>query len=764
MFTFVTLFLPGIIILFILRKNLNFSVSESIVFGSIIWNYVFFASSLILGFFNGLLKVYFFIFPLISILLVFIFLIVLVVSMAVSRHLTMKISLMKSKIVDVNLQKFFLFISYSFFILFNFSLLYYHPIMYEWDAVNIYIPAAKSIKVSGNLFVNVYRQLNFLDASPMIPLLYAYVIYHFDLDSVFTIPAVFFFLTVLSIWILAKELLDEGLAALAPLVFLSIPLVQISLGARALYLDIPFNFYILAVIIALIKLQKNSKSFANLFLIALVGMSSSLMLLTRLELGLFIVLPILVTFLIISDVKLYGLFFVLALNLPYILREVRNVLISNNIEYLLRLTPLLPMSLFFVMLLLKVRLIIHQKTSFNLKSLPLLLVLLAPSAIFFIINNLMKGGFIISGVPISGDLIKALHIYSKFNPSSSSFSILNMFSWQNMFIVWWSVVPLIVPFMLGIFSILHHLIKYRALDSTSIPLLTVFLGIFALWSQLGCDPQPRRLYLFSMFLALLTSYGFSKLRGLYHKEFLAFRVITYLIISLLTVWTKNSIKVVSDMILLYPKTLTVVFDPEIFLYSIFYFVIIFFPYEKYIKIDIKRSLVNKLQCLFLSSLLISSNFFVPILIDMIKTSKDSRYKILFSTYTYPEVVQYYKEKIHDSYSTICFYCHELITFANRSVIDLYNPIYSSFIYLEIENFDEIRLFNLFKSLNVGYLLLPNENNMFFEFYQNIFNRTSIEALLRYPRTEPIARFRYVTLYRVYLNYSITFLNYSRPMP
>lgn len=720
---------------------------------------------MILSIFNNLLNIFFISFSFLSVL----FIVVTILSSACAVRMNivnLKNKVISLRILKIRLHKLLSLTSLAFIFSLNFILLYYHPILYEWDAINYYIPAAKSIHASGTLYMNVYRQINFLDKSPMIPLLYAYVIQYFDLNSVYVIPAIFYFLTILAVWILAKEILGHDLAILAPLVFLSIPLVQITLGARALYLDVPFYFYLLATLISLIKLTKNVKSYSKEIIIAITSMSSSLMFITRIEIGLFIIFLIVTIILVAMQVRNRILLTFLVLGFPYILREARNILITGRyIDSLIRLIPVfLPLVILFILLWIKP--VEKRKINFSFRSFLVFSILLVPPFIFFLVNNVFRGGFIIPGVYLSNDMIKVATMFSKLNPATSTFSYLDLFNWQNMFTVWWTITPFLVPFTVGVFVMLYRFTRCNMLILVKLPLLIIFVSIFILWTQLGCDPQPRRLYLFSIFFVLLITYGFKELRKIYSIDTFMSRVAIYLALSLLTVWNKYSLRSTSDAILLYPKTYNVIIDFELIFYSILSFLIIFFPYEKYVGIEKKKPITRKvLYALFTTFLvLLYLNLSVPTIIEVINSGISSRFKKLHSTYLYPEVVDYYNEKINDSYTTLGIFCHELITFANRSLIDLYDPIFAKAIYLELENVDETKFSNLFESLSIKYLLLPNDNNQFYKFYKNVLSNTSLNMIFNSFRLKPIFKFNYVTLYRYYSNYSLTLVNYSRIIP
>ena len=759
--TYLVLFMPGSALLFGFRRRLSFSLLEFIVFGSIIWNYIYLTVSVIIGLFSNLLKLIFLLFSFVSVLFTAIMVVVIIV--------TSKLNTSHSKITRIRCDKLF-WLSLIFIFSLNFLLLYYHSLIYEWDAVYYYIPSAKSIELTGTCSINAYRELNFLDTSPMIPLLYAYILHYFGLDSVYAIPAIFYFLTTLSMYILAREIFDKDLALLAPLIFLSIPLIQIVFGARALYQDIPFYFYLIATTILLIKLTRSLNSYSREALFVIIGMSSSLMFMTRIELGLFIIFSVIAVLIIILRIKSWKFLASLMLGAPYFLREARNIMISSSYAVsLIRLLPIIAAAL-FLFILLKIKTATANKKS-TFPSFQLALVFLMsfiPSILFFFVNNVVRGGFIIPGVPISNDMGKAASIFNQINPVVTAFSYTDLFNWQNIFIVWWTITPFVIPFTIGAYFAFYHLVKDKELPPKDLVLLSIFLGVFVLWVQLNCNPQARRLFYFSLFYTLLILYGFRKLRKLYSKEAFSLRVLLYIAFSLFIVWNKYSLKSINDVILIYPKTYSAAYDLELVFYTALAFLIIFLPYESYAKKVRKNKFVaSKISYVFsiIFLLLLYTNLSLPIITEALNNGTSLRYRYLFSTYYYPEVVDYYNKKINDTYLTLGFFCHELITFANRSVIDLSNPTYGWKIYSVIDNSNKTDILNLFQELNIKYLLLPNDNNRFYNLYRSVFGNTSLKTLLSDPlKLEPITKFKYVTLYRYHEKYLVYSTNYSKIIP
>ena len=113
----------------------------------------------------------------------------------------------------------------------------------------------------------------------------------------------------------------------------------------------------------------------------------------------------------------------------------------------------------------------------------------------------------------------------------------------------------------------------------TIPLLYSLSGVFIIWSQLGCDPQPRRLYFFTLWIALTITYGFYKIRRSYKHQIFVLRVITYIIAITTITWTINGIRTVNELSTFYGVIYKQDVGVELIAMSVILFLIIFTPYE-----------------------------------------------------------------------------------------------------------------------------------------------------------------------------------------
>jgi len=764
------IFLPGVLLLSALSQKIgiNLNFLEKLLYGSILWNYLLVAPSTLLGLFTRSIISYFNIFTVFSIIAMIISVAYLTKSQRTSLTMNLKIKLRYLLYTPIFLA----------LLTFFFIAIYFHTFYIEWDAIAYYIPAAKAI-LTGGLIFNSYRSLNFIEHSPAIPIIYAWILNYTNLESLYNLALIYFLLTLATIYLIAKKLFPEESALTSLLIFMSLPTVIVVIGSRSLYLDIPFLLYFLFTLYCLTKIV-NAQKITHNFLYFEYGMLSigfTLMFLTRIEFGVFLAPAVFAAFIALLKLKSWKITSILALGLTYYLREIRNILLnpSQLSYYIERLIP--------IFMILGVVLIIIKNVSsmndpsiknkvLNKKFFILIIFSVTLPLIIYILRNIIILGFVVPIVPIlNNDILKSAMFFNEINPPKI-ISLAEMLRWDYLISVWWLAPPYLIPILISLASMLLDLIKRKNIQCDVILVLIFFASIFILWSvPLHCDPQPRRLYYFAPFIALVITHGLLKIKRFFNHLGFMLRVSSYIIVITTYVLAKMNIKVINDISLLYAKLYEPRTDIEFTVISTLIYLIIFTPYEtlinkvkKNILFSPKISAIIMILTFSLNTILIM-NSISPMLVDVVNNGNELRYKYYGGWLHYPDVVNYYNEKVTNYFVTICFYCHELITFANRSIIDLSNPIYSTVIYSSITAMNETEILSKMKELNVKYFLEPKRNNPFFSLYEKLVNSTILgKVLINNPRVRYLATFKYVILYAFEENYTITYLIPDRIVP
>lgn len=761
----ILLFLPGILLLFVLseKTKLQINTLEKVLFGSILWNYFFIAPSVLLGFVADFINSYFTIFNLISVLVIIASLIIIIKKQ--KPKFQTKINLDKLVAVYV--------VGFGCFIVLIFLVILFHNIFVEWDAVYCYIPSAKAIGLSGRITTNPYRMLDFFDVSPAMPIVYAWMLKNSDIGSLYVLPLGFFALTVIAFSLISNKIFPRNFAWISPLIFVSLPAVIMTISSRGLYLDMAFLLYTFTALYAGMNLlSEGSQSRLFKFECIMLILSSTLMLLTKSDFGLLLAPAAFAILISVPKWKHWKIVSALLIGSPYYLREIGNISKDGAswICYAQRLVPIILMSTLFLVIL---KFSFRKNTESKMLSKKLVLVscILVLPAIGYLVRNIIVSGFIFPGYLLwNNEIATSLTFFNRIRPSPTR-SFNELMQWHNLVSVWWFITPYIVLFSIAIISIIHFFIKKKKINPQNISLFLFFFGIFILWSQLGCDPQPRRLYYLTPFAALTITYGLYKIRKFYDSQILTLRAIMYIIAITLIIWMRNGIKTVNDLALLYGALYKHNIQIELLVISIVIFLIIFAPYELLIaRINQKITVSKKTTtAIFSSFLLLNIALFsilaTPMIVDVANNGFQLRYKRYSGWYYYPDVIDYYNENITDEYTTLGFYCNELITFANRTVIDLYIPLYGSPIYSIIEKANSTQILEVFRKLHVGYFLKPTSNNPFYATYEKLMNSTVLcNIFLDNPQFRALKTFKYATLYEFCENYTIHPLTYLQIRP
>jgi len=768
------IFFPGILLLSVLSKKngttLNFL--EKILYGSILWNYLLISPSIMLGTFTESTTAYFDIFAITSIV---------VITFSIAYLIKNRKKPSTTNIKKIKLENLPYALSLLAVLLLSFTAIYLHTIYIEWDAIAHYIPSAKAILATGGLTSQPYRSLNFFQHPPAIPITYAWLLNFSNLESLYNLPLIYFLLTLTTIFLITQKLFPKNNALISPLVFMSLPTVAIVISSRSLYLDLSFVLYFLFTLYCAIKISTAQKTAQNSlwFEYTMFVIGFTLMILTRAEFGIFLAPAILSTLVFSFKPKNWELTSTLILGLSYYIREIRNIVLDtpSSLYYIQRLTPVFILSGLTLIIIKNISFITNPNTRnkvLNKKLFLLALVMMLP-LIVYMLRSIMISGFVVPGIPISNndinnDILKSAIFFNKINPRETA-SLTEILRWDYFVSVWWLIPPYLIPAFISLASSLFVLLKKKNTQYTVIPVLLFFVSIFILWSTLSCDPQPRRLYYFAPFIALIVTHGLFTIKKFFSPLGFALRVPIYITAVTAYTLTKMGTKTINDISLLYAKLYQPNTDIELIATSALIFLIIFIPYEtlinkiqKTITFPRKTSTVIILLTVSLNIILISS-YMSPIFVDVIDNGYHSRYEYYGGWLYYPEVVNYYNANITDPFVTMGFYCHELITFANRSTIDLSDPIYGMPIYSIIATANETEMLNKIKELNVRYFLKPKQGNPFYATYEKLVNSTVLgNILIDNPQFRYLATFKYATLYAFNENYNATSLTPSNIEP
>jgi hypothetical protein len=167
------------------------------------------------------------------------------------------------------------------------------PLIWQWDAVSLYLPIAKSILLSGALKENVIFYSGGTAVNgypPLVPLFYAFVM-RFYYDAFRFVPVVMQIFILLTIYGLASKLLNNKLSGiLAVTFFIFSSILDFVWAHDLLYLDTAFISFLLIstfYVISFLESDNGSREFINLVFYCL---SSGLLLMSK-DIALPFILP-----------------------------------------------------------------------------------------------------------------------------------------------------------------------------------------------------------------------------------------------------------------------------------------------------------------------------------------------------------------------------------------------------------------------------------------------------------------------------------------
>lgn len=597
--------------------------------------------------------------------------------------------------------------------------------------------------------------------------MYAWALSLFGLDSLYAVSVAYFILTIISVFLLSRSFFQCTPALYSSLFFASLPTVLVTISSRSLYPDISFLLFFLTTLYTTVRIHNTSNEYKSHWLeYAVFAFAFTLLFLTKSEFGLLLG-PMMFAVLVLSKgFPFWEEFSIFAMGLPYYVREARNTLIdsASSTIYLGRLAPIVIVSV-LAYILLKTSGRRTGISSFRTKNFSYILMVIFP-IIAYLAYNIARSGFIIPALPVwNTQLTTSVRLLSGISPSQK-ITLADVIRFEGLG-TWWFVGPFVLPLLIGTVAVVHYIFEKRRIDSKKLCLLLFSLSMFTMWTQLGCDPQPRRLYYLVPFACLLIAYGFYKISKFYSSFAFALRTITYVFSTTLYIWTRIGVETVNEVAYFYQSIGQSGIDIELLVVSCIFFLTIFAPYESFLAGKTSRFRFSKkveftmMFMILLFNAFLFSVFSSPLIMGIFDEKYQSRYKDSGGWLYYPDVVEYFNDNITDDYATIGFYCNELITFANRSVIDLYLSSYGSPIYSVVSHANQTQVIETLRKLNVGYFLKPVSTNPTFSTYEKLVNTTVLKNVFENnPVFQTIKAFKQATMYRFRDNYSSHPLNYS----
>ncbi|MGA2573722.1 MAG: phospholipid carrier-dependent glycosyltransferase [Candidatus Methanomethylicaceae archaeon] len=747
------LFLPGWLALANWKK-INLSAVESLVFGCLLWNFLFVSLSYVFGIFSNLINEFFVAFLVLGLIIS----IVSIYNLIATKSLSFK----KIEYTKLIFSKYFYLLCCIPFVILLFLLILAHSTSSEYDALFYYLPLAKSIILTHGYQLNYFQQ-NALSTttSPAIPLMYALtILFSPNLLSadlfLRTIPIMYTILIALVVFLIGKEILKSKiLSALAVIVFLLIP-ATFSLEANySLYLDLPFTLFVFASLYALIKVYSSKGRPVWLFLLS---MSISMAILTK-DVS-FMILPALLTIIIIPFLpkfkRSYPLL-LLALSLLFVstyetlfIKDFLTTSVPSQI--ILEQVPILLGIILFLVLSMGIK---NENYTFpKIKAIFLFLLPFIP-VIIFLIRNLLMFGAISSSFPfVSNNEANCASIVLS-NSLGGKILPQNIFDVTKYGILFSDIqlgALFFLPSIIGIIMVAKDTLQKRSKESFI--LLSFFLILLVLWSRTlqftYSGSEVRYLFYFSPLFAIFIVKGASSFSA-YTKVCSTFisRFVAYLLIILFLPMIYLIINENVNITNIGPAFLSLGIADYglIATFSIIFLAIFYLKLPKNLKLNNKQ--IKLIIVIILTSLL------------LIGTSSILSGGLLHTetsvNYVYPgwennlnEVITYLNQNNSANSTIITCYALPISYFTNYSIIDSEN-LNGVMTLIQINSSDPQMLNNTLLEYNVQYLLYPNSGNNYFDRFNNLSASLpilNITYLNNYLKIIPVKEFTDYTLYKI----------------
>lgn len=732
-----------------LIRKVPFIFLKDLLYGNLIINFIFVSGFVIFGILFHFANTYFTIFTclLIGISIVGIYLIIkkklLIFSYEWKKLLTTAFWSEMSK----NKQGMLVVLGASLFtvlVLYHGIIIYFHSIFGgEYDSIFLFLIISKSILLGDGLNHDFYlgADLN-LRYGPFTPAFDAWLLHSFSYSSVKLFPAYFIFMGAITMYYFARKLFqNKNLAILGACVFLITPSLLLTSSKYSLQQDIPFLFFLISAFYLLAENIKNNR--LEFYPVLMLVLATSLLPLSR-EIGLVLSFFLLFMFPVIGFTKnnpalravlifialvpLYGLSFydVKTHGFTYTVSvRLLTVIIANIIIYTIT-SKVYDQSPF--------------STLFRLKFIYCLIPLCIP--IILLISNITA--------------IQGLYAVFSFDPQvQSSASFFRQFidrpspiyygfeqSLQYIPQIQLMFVTVQMGFIFIIFKIRGFVIMLEELRKNSqyILILTFITLMFITWSYLLIqdieEQQSNRhlLYLiplFSMVIIIgMQIKSASSFHYLYYYGIVLFATFYFLHQSM-TTWNYHNDTIFAGFIIK---------DSVIGLEEIVISIIMIVPLLVIERLKRMRGLLKRFPlsdkyfsftCVGIIALLILTLSLVHVGLSPIHVADTIAPNNWEGNAN--EVTNFLNKQTDDK-NVFSIYVPSIPFFANRTTFDPYHVGSVSSIVPLLNISDSITLEENLENLNIGYIIIPNEqNNLLFKFTQRVYDAST---LIEYIQVDP----------------------------
>ncbi len=712
------LFLPGIPVLLFVRHGKfrqGASILETIVAGSVLWNYLFIMPSALMGGFLSLATVSFW--PLVFLGSAF----------TLGGVWTMVRGLNRRTAKGLRLLHWELLFPIAVFSLLLFLLSEFHPLFIERDAVSFYLPAGRSVATTGRLFSIYWNSYFPVSESILLSLVYSWAfIVQGDVPRL--LPVVYAMLIGISVFAVSRRMGSSiHVAAVSCLAFLSIPSVVNYLAVDSLITDLPFIFYMTAAILFLIVYGQTRSPQALFFASSSVALST-----LAKPLG-FILVPLIGAVIILRSRKLrswilYPAYAILCMStfLFFITWNIISYPTSSASYFARTLEPLLPVVVLGGMISVFAywfRPCISGMISKweIVATLPILLLAI------FLLQQFLAYGFLFTWGPAltqGNNLLNSLQNSNSPAVATGQTGFAPFFAWYPIFISIALGGSVALPLIIGLVQ------TARKKSWAGLVVLSWFLLLMMTWTlffqnSFSGSSEYRRLLMFSPLVAIFVGQGVhyvSRKLSIDEKHawygFVIFCCFLWIYTWAYYNWTYYIRVDIADNIVSLKNIGAIidVYSAGLYLSA---FVLIFAGIAAFERVKLPQNFRFRISTLSRGTLLVYLILFsftalnlsviAPFIVHIDPaTGETQHYDSIYQDLGLgiSQVIKYYVASIKDSYSTLGFRIYYLSWYANRSIVDLWqNPSYSTISQI-LESDNASYIIDQYYASNIRYFLVP----------------------------------------------------------
>jgi hypothetical protein len=712
------LFLPGIAVFEFLDRKLAWKLTllEKVVAGSIFWNGAFALASVVFGMYSGLLGSVYWVFGILSSILLGV--------LVILRIAMVKVSSLTFPHLSRNVKLCLLFLLPIVIVI---SVISLHVRLWtSWDVWAVWLPASKSIIARGDLLYQTFFLSKEIVAvtPPFVPLLYSWTSTISGGDFFQFLPIIYYVLLGFASYLLCRAIFEDKRIAIGAVIISTTSMVGIAtLFGYTLHPDIPTAFFICTAMYYMVKLLKGDTRTVN---VLLLGTSLSLLLLSQV-IGLLIAYVFISFLLLCLRLPFRKGFFVLAFLFPMVFLLVN----AKYFEFL----PLLVLYGLGLILIVK-----RTTLNSNLKMWKALTVLIPILPTAFYLYSIGKltgiwayGAVVSSSFQSAYDLLRSLAASSQ-----NTLSFMDAARLDDIFFRF-SFIALLLLFLVGLFSVAR---KRDASTSFLIIIILMFLTVFLqqprmFYPSLSSDVGYIRRYLYivpvvAIFAAkgfewLYQSWGSIRNRTMKRPFFIASLILycslstVYLFERTNSAWPYplSSLSVISELQTSLAESYATAFDLVV-LGAILLLCLEIPKLICFVKAKVSPAKMRKLSSVLLvlvacSSLLVVYSLRAPL--GGIAANGDTTRLALPADAQ--ELVTYFNG-LKDNGVVIGFSKYFLVTFANRQIIDLSMPSCVITFKEVFQNVSLPVLTDALSSRNIRYIIVPKSQQLAeFEIFTSI---------------------------------------------